>query len=232
METMNSFISEPFRHFSELLLAFLPHLLMAGLILCLGFVAGWLAKIILKRILVLCRLDILADRGGLSGLLSKGGLAEPLSTLLARIAGGVVVFAFFLVALSSMNLKIFDHLIERVFDYLPNVFVAIIIVILGYMLGNFLGRAALIASVNAGMQLSRLFGRVVRYLIFILSVLIALEQLGIGKETVLLAFAILFSGIVLAMAIAFGLGGRDLAREFLEKRLAERPGGDDDIHHL
>jgi len=131
-----------------------------------------------------------------------------------------------------MNLKIFDHLIERVFDYLPNVFVAIIIVILGYMLGNFLGRAALIASVNAGMQLSRLFGRVVRYLIFILSVLIALEQLGIGKETVLLAFAILFSGIVLAMAIAFGLGGRDLAREFLEKRLAERPGGDDDIHHL
>lgn len=143
----------------------------------------------------------------------------------------MVVFAFFLIALSNLNLKVLDHLIERVFDYLPNVFVAIIIVILGYMLGNFFGRAALIASVNAGVQLSRLVGRFVRYLILILATLIALEQLGIGKETVLLAFAILFSGLVLALAIAFGLGGRDLAREFLEKRLKERP-AEDDIQHL
>jgi uncharacterized membrane protein YbhN (UPF0104 family) len=151
--------------------------------------------------------------------------------LLARIVGGVVVFAFLLIALSNLNLAVLDHLIERVFDYLPNVIVAVIIVFLGYTLGNFLGRAALIASVNAGMQFSRLVGRFIRYLIMMLGILIALEQLGIGKETVLLTFAILFSGIVLALAIAFGLGGRNLAREYLEKRFREKP-ADDDIQHL
>ena len=155
----------------------------------------------------------------------------PLSLLLAKIAGGMVVFAFFLIALSNLNLKVLDHLIERVFDYLPNVFVAIIILVIGYMLGNFFGRAALIASVNAGVQLSRLVGCFVRYLIFVLTALIAMEQLGIGKETVLLAFAIVFSGLVLALAIAFGLGGRDLARKYLEKGLrGEEP--EDDFHHL
>jgi small-conductance mechanosensitive channel len=167
----------------------------------------------------------------LSSLLTKGGLREPPSLLLSRFAGGLVVFSFFLIALSILNLKVLDHLIERVFNYLPNVFVTGIIVMLGYMLGNFFGRAALIASVNAGMQLSRLIGRSVRYLIFILTMLIALEQLGIGKESVLLTFAIMFSGIVLAMAIAFGLGGKDLAREYLERKLKDRQ-AEDGIHHL
>ncbi len=231
MDLLDRFINEPFQHVIERLLAFLPHLLMAAVILLIGFVAGWMTKVILRRILVLLKMDTYAERGGLSSLLTKGGLREPLSLLLSRIAGGLVVFSFFLIALSNLNLKVLDHLIERVFDYLPNIFVAGIIVMLGYMLGNFFGRAALIASVNAGMQLSRFVGRCVRILIFTLAVLIALEHLGIGKETVLLTFTILFSGVVLALAIAFGLGGRDLAREFLEKKLRARP-KEDDIHHL
>lgn len=231
MNFLEKFINEPFQHVTERLLAFLPHLLMAAVILLLGFVAGWLVKVILKRVLSLLKLDTYAERSGLSGLLTKGGLKEPLSMLLARIIGGVVVFAFLLIALSNLNLTILDHLIERVFDYLPNVMVAVIIVFLGYTLGNFFGRAALIASVNAGVQFSRLVGRFIRYLIMMLGILIALEQLGIGKETVLLTFAILFSGIVLAMALAFGLGGRDLAREYLEKRFRERS-AEDDIQHL
>lgn len=231
MSLLDRLINEPFQQFIERLLAFLPQLFTAAIILLLGFVAGWLTKSLLKRILMLLKVDGYAERGGVSGLLIKGGLKEPLSLLMAKIAGGMVVFAFFLIALSNLNLKVLDHLIERVFDYLPNVFVAIIILVIGYMLGNFSGRAALIASVNAGVQLSRLVGCFVRYMIFVLTALIALEQLGIGKETVLLAFAILFSGMVLALAIAFGLGGRDLARKYLEKRLGgEAP--EDDFHHL
>jgi len=231
MDVLDRFINQPFHHVTERLLAFLPHLLMAIVILLLGFIAGWLTKVILRRILALLRLDGYAERSGLSGLLTKGGVKEPLSLLLARIAGGVVVFAFLLIALSNLNLAILDHLVEQIFEYLPNVIVAVIILLLGYSLGNFLGRAALIASVNAGVHFSRLVGRFVRYLIIILSLLIALEQLGIGKESVLLTFAILFSGMVLALAIAFGLGGRDLARDYLEKKFREKV-AEDDIQHL
>lgn len=231
MNFLDKFINEPFRHVTERLLAFLPHLLMAVVILLLGFIAGWLTKVVLRRVLALLKVDGHAERSGLSGVLVKGGVKEPLSLLLAKIAGGVVVFAFLLIALSNLNFAVLDHLVEQLFNYLPNVIIAVIIMILGYTLGNFLGRAALIASVNAGVHFSRLVGRFVRYLTMILAILIALEQLGIGKETVLLTFAILFSGVVLAMAIAFGLGGRDLARDYLEKRLGERP-AEDDIQHL
>jgi hypothetical protein len=231
MEFLTSFVGEPLQLLAERTRAFLPQLIMALVILLIGLVAGWLTKLMLRRILRVLRLDSHAERGGLSDLLSRGGVREPPSALLAKIAGSLVVAAFFLIALSSLNLAVLDQLIVRVFNLLPNVFFAVIIVMVGCMLGNFFGRAALIASVNAGVHFSGFAARFVRYLIIGLGTLIALEQLGIGKETVQLAFAILFSGMVLALALAFGLGGRDLAREYLERKLKGSPAGDD-IQHL
>ncbi len=138
---------------------------------------------------------------------------------------------FFLAALNSLEFGIIQDLIERLFRYLPNFLTALVILILAYMLGNFLGRTALIAAVNAGMRISGIIGNAVKYLIYLLGISMALEQLGIGWETVLVSFGIIFSGVVLALAIAFGLGGKDVAREFLERRLGEKS-REDDIHHL
>ncbi len=114
---------------------------------------------------------------------------------------------------------------------LPNVFVAALILLFGYLLGNFFGRAALIASVNAGIRFSGLIGKFVKFTVFILSATMALEQLGIGRETVIIAFAIIFGGIVLALAIAFGLGGRDIAKAYLEKKMKGEE-KKDEISHL
>jgi hypothetical protein len=101
----------------------------------------------------------------------------------------------------------------------------------GYLLSNFLGRAALIASVNAGLKIAGLIGKLVKMTVLILAVTMSLEQLGVGSGTVIIAFAILFGGFVLALSIAFGLGGRDIAKEYLEKKMR----GDekkDEISHL
>lgn len=101
----------------------------------------------------------------------------------------------------------------------------------GYLLSNFLSRDALIAAVNAGLKLSGLIGRFVELIIFLLAVTMALEQLDIGRGTIVIAFAIIFGGIVLALAIAFGLGGRDIAKEYLEKKIRGEE-KKDDISHL
>lgn len=231
MDSFERIFSEPFRTFFDKVLQFLPNLLSAVLILLLGLLAGWLTRMVLNRFFHVVRLDAYAERSGLKMLLARGGLTLPLSNLLARGSGGLVVFVFLLISLDSLDLDIIRNLIERLFNYLPNVFVAAVILLLGGMAGNFLGRAALIAAVNTGFRLSGLVGRFVKYLVYFLSITMAVEQLGIGKETVLLAFAILFSGIILALAIAFGLGGQDAARDYLEKRLGERPSADD-IEHL
>jgi hypothetical protein len=153
------------------------------------------------------------------------------SLLIARIIGGTTVAVFAVIAVQTLSVPAVEMLLERFFLYLPNVFVALLILVVGYLLSNFLARAALIAAVNAGIRLSCLIGRSVRYLVLIFSVTMALEHLGIGRETVLIAFTILFSGIVLAVAIAFGLGGRDVARDYLEKKL-KCDKVEDEIQHI
>ena len=152
-------------------------------------------------------------------LFKKGGIKDSVSVLLSKIIGGITILIFTIISMRALEIPTVELIFERFLLYLPNVFVALLILLLGYLFGNFLGRAALIASVNAGMRVSGLIGRFVKFTVFMLSVTMALEQLGIGRDTVLVAFAIIFGGIVLAFAIAFGLGAKDIAKESLEKKL-------------
>jgi small-conductance mechanosensitive channel len=174
----------------------------------------------------------MSERSGINQIISRSGIKSSLSTLIAKFAGWVIIFAFAIIALDNLRLPAIERLFESFFLYLPNVFIAIIIIIFGLLLGNFFGRAALIASVNAGLKMSGLVGKVVKFSIFVFALSIALEQLGIGKETVVIAFAIVFGGIIFALALAFGLGGRDIAREFLEKKLRGEEEKKDEISHL
>lgn len=231
MNIYERLIDAPARGLLDRILDFLPNILSAALTLFVGFIAGWLTKVILKKILVVVKLDILAEKVGVRRILVKGGIHEPLSSILAKVTGGFIVLAFLVVALSTLNIEVIHRLIEKLFYYLPSIFFAAVIVVIGYILGNFLGRATLIAAVNAGMAMSGLLGNGVKYLVIFIGVSMALEQLGIGRDTVLISYAVVLSGFVLAMAIAFGLGGRDAAKEFIEKKL--KGGQDTDgINHL
>jgi len=145
----------------------------------------------------------------------------------------LVTVLFSVLSLSVMRIPVIDRLLERFLLYLPNIFVALIIMAIGYLFGNFLGRAVLIASVNAGFKFSALLGKAVRTVVMLFSFAMALEQLGIGRSTVIAAFTIVFGGAVLALALAFGLGGQDLARRLLEKRFKKDGDGErDELKHL
>ena len=230
-ELFNRLIAIPLNKFSAKVMEFIPNLFSALLILLLGIVAGWLTKVVLKSFFSIIKLDDYSEKSGVKAVLLKSGLQEPFSLLLARLSGGLVVLVFFLAALNSLEFGLIQNLIEGLIRYIPNILVAMVIFLLGYMFGNFLGRAALIAAVNAGMKISAPISRSVRYLVYLIAVSMALEQLGIGRDTVIVSFGIIFSGVVLAFAIAFGLGGKEVAKEYLERRLAGKP-PDDDISHL
>jgi hypothetical protein len=103
------------------------------------------------------------------------------------------------------------------------------------LIAIFLGQAALIAAVNAQMESARLLGRSVRWFIIILSLTMALYHLGIAEKVIIAAFTIIFGGIVLALSIAFGWGGRELAKDFLERLYRKKEkgeGGQDHISHI
>ncbi|RJQ56793.1 MAG: hypothetical protein C4526_00790 [Nitrospiraceae bacterium] len=224
-------ITEPFQKFYEKVIQFLPSFLTSMFILIVGFVLGFLLKGLLSRFFRVIGLDRVSERSGVIELLKKGGVTEPFSSLLSRVIGWITIVIFAGISMSALQIPTVERLLERFLLYLPNIFVAGLILLFGYLLGNFFGRAALIASVNAGVRFSNLIGKSVKYLILILSATMALEQLGIGKGTIVIAFAIIFGGIVLALAVSFGLGGRDLAKEYLEKkvRCEEKK---DEISHL
>lgn len=224
-------VMEPFDRFIERLLTFLPDIMTAILVLAAGIVLGFILKSLFLRFFHAIKIDRLSERSGAVEMMKKGGVKEPVSAILARLIGWLTVISFVILSLRSLNIPAVERILERFILYLPNLFVAGIIVFLGYFLSNFLGRAALIAAVNAGFKLSGLMARSVKLTIFMLTATMALEQLGIGRETIIIAFAVIFGGVVFALSLAFGLGGRDIAKDFLEKKIRGEE-KKDDITHL
>src|SRR5262249_60783528 len=119
-------------------------------------------------------------------------------------------------------------------SFLPRLLSALLILVVGWLAANFLGQAMLIAAVNAGIHQARLLARATRSVVLLFTVATALVEVGIGRDMVLIAFGVLFGGLVLALALAFGLGGRHLAREILEsgRRREHEPAPQDSITHL
>jgi hypothetical protein len=229
--TFQEIIIEPLKRFYDNVIGFLPNLLTSLLVLVLGVGIAVVMKKVFIKFFKAINLDKLSERFGLADLLKKGGIDEPATFFFARIIGWLIVLTFLIISLRALNVPTIELMLENLSLYLPQVFIAILILFIGYILSNFLGSAVLITCVNAGMKMSGIISKFVRFTVFFFAVTMALEQLGIGKETVLIAFAIIYGGVVLALAIAFGIGGRDAAKEYIDKRLK----GDDEkdeIQHL
>lgn len=234
---MKSFIDriliQPLGEVVQKVVAFLPSLLTGIVVFAVGLVLAWLVKLLVVRIIKLLKLDAAFARSGITEALQKMAVKDTPAKLVGRMFFWLVALIFFVLALSVMRVPVIDQLLERFLLYLPNIFVALIILTIGWLLGNFLGRAALIVSVNAGVKLSSQLSRGVKGIILLFAFVMAFEQLGIGRSTVIAAFTILFGGGVLALALAFGLGGKELARTFLEKRFKKTGDADrDSLKHL
>jgi hypothetical protein len=234
MGILQSIIIEPFEQFYKNVLQFLPNFLTSLLILVIGIILGRVLNTIFLRIFRAIGLDKFSERSGVVDLIRKGGIKDSVSALLAKAVRWITVIIFAIIALRALEIPTIEGLFEKFLLYLPNVFVAATILLFGYLLGNFFGRAALIASVNAGIKIAGVIGKFVKFTVFLLAATMALEQLGIGKETIVIAFAIIFGGVVLALAIAFGLGGKDTAKQYIEKKIKGETEEEkkDEISHL
>jgi len=228
---MDNIFLEPFKRFIQKIAGFLPNLLTSIIIIGLGFLVALVVKRGVTKASIFLKIDRLSDKIGLEQILKRCGIRGTLSGVIGKAAFWVVLISFVIMGLDSLKMLAVENLLEAFWLYLPNVIVSVIIVVAGYLLGNFLGRAALIASVNAGLALAGLIGKFVKFTVFIMSATMALELLGIGKDTVLIAFAIVFGGVVLALSLAFGFGGRDAAKDYIDRMLKEK-NDEDDISHI
>ena len=228
-------ISEPLRALWEKLGSFVPQLALSLAIVAVGLLAAWLLKKAIHSLLRAMNFDRLASRLGLATAVERVGSFRSPSFLVTQLVQWVVVLVAFLLGLVMLDTTITRNLVSRLLDTLPNLLVAAFILLLGAIISRFLARGVLLACVNVGMRSASVIAGLVRFLVMALAVVAALELLGIGRMTVLVAFGIVFGGVVVALALAFGLGGRDLARDLLEGQLRERrkEGREEEgVHHL
>jgi hypothetical protein len=203
---------------------FVPALLGALVILFAGYL---LAKLIEKgttRVLRRVRLNEILERGGVMHAVERSGSHVNPARVVANLLFWFVMFAVLLVAANALGLESLANVFSELVSYIPSVIAAIVIVIVGIVLGGFLG--GLIMASAGALHGGPTLARVGRGGVIVLAVFMSLQELGIASDIVTTAFAILFGAVALAMALAFGLGNRELAaevtREWYERYRAER----------
>lgn len=213
---------------------FLPNLLAMLVILAFGILLAKLLRIVLVKFLVVVKFDNWSDRMGFTTLMRKGDLWLKPSAVLGAIIFWMLVIVTLMIGLSALQIVAIDNLVGQFFSYLPRVFSAAMILVVGYVVASFVSRALLIAAVNAGYHYARLLAEAVRVLLMLMILAMVMEQLQIATSIVLAAFSIMFGGIVVALAIAFGVGGIGTAKRIIEREIDEnRPNkAQDDIEHI
>ena len=223
----DSAILDPLRRFVDQALTFLLHNLLAMVVVLLvGVLAAYAVRAALTVLLRLLGFDRFGERHGLSAALQGAGIARSPTVVASRLAFWLVMVVFLVLSLAALNIAPMNDLVSRLFIFLPQLLAALVILVLGYVVGVFLQRAALLAAVNAGLPRARVLAGAVQVLVLLFTAAMALEQVGIGRNIVLAAFSVAFGSVGLAAALAFGYAARDLARSVLERHLsgADREG--------
>jgi len=195
--------------------SFLPNLLGALLILVVGWVVSRIVRSITTRALHRLGLDRAADRVRLTETLRLAGTTEVPSRIAGRFLYWLLMLVFLLSAVDMLGLSAVTSTIDRLIGYLPNVFAAVVIIVVGLVIGRF--ARGLVSSgaavVNVG-QAARL-GTVVNGIIVLVLSVLAIEQLGIATELLVTLIAVLLGAACLTMGFAFALGARQLVAHIL-----------------
>jgi uncharacterized membrane protein len=198
---------------------YLPRLVVLLIIAFIGWLIAYLLKVLVRSILRLTKFHKLSENTGATRLLNQASL--PSSTeLLSRFVFWVAWIGFVLLGFSVLGIVGLEEYTARFFLFLPRLFVALVILFFGLLGASFFSRAALLAAVNADFRSSRLLSISIRIIISIFALSMVFEVLGVGEATILITFGTVFGAVMLGLAIAFGIGGKDLAREFLERKLS------------
>ncbi len=203
----------------ERLLAIVMGLCVMLLLVALGLIVGWLARWAVIRLARAVGFDRHTERWGLATALNRAGILRTPSDLLGTLCFWAIFIFFASLGIDSLGFPGANGATAFLLAFLPPLFAAVLIVVVGWLVANFVSQGLLIAAVNAGLPEARLLARAAHWGVLLFACATALTHLGIGKEMVLVAFGITFGGLVLALALAFGLGGRSLARDLLARRL-------------
>ncbi len=199
------------------ILSFLPRVLMTLALLIIGWGVAKLLRRLALRVFRLIHLDEMAEKAGLDDVLLQGGVRFTTATILANAIYWLILFAILLALLNTLGLGAAAGLVDRIVFYIPNVVLAVMILVFGTLFARFVGGAAFTYLSNIGSTAAEPISAVAKYAVLFFVLSLAFEQLAIQSQILIAGFQIAFGSACLALALAFGLGGRDWAANVLER---------------
>ena len=224
-------VSEATNRIAAGVAAFMPGVVALIVILAIALVLATVARQVLVRALKGLDFDRRAGQWGLH-VLADWTPSQSISSLVARVVQWTILVFGLLIGLTALDAAIPSRFALSVLEYVPHVIAALIVLVIGTVAAQFLSRAVLIGAVNMHIQSARLLSLIVRWLLLVVAMSMALEQLGIGRQILVLAFGILFGGIVLATALAVGLGAKDAVGRAIDRQIQDPPKSDHHVDHV
>ncbi len=208
---------EPVRAFLLQIAGFLPRLALAIGVLIAGWLLAKFAMFAIVRGLRAINFNVLTERAGLDGFLHQGGIETDTTGILGLLVYWLVILAALIIGFNSMGLTYITGLLGQVVLFVPKVIVALLILAFGAYFARFVGNAVIAYCKNVNLQDSAVLGKLAQYAIMTFVVLIALDQVNVGGDIVRQSFLIILAGVVFALALAFGLGGKAAAAELIDR---------------
>ena len=208
-----------------------PRLTALLLILLLTAALALLLRLALRRFLRGVNFDRAVANWGFPQL-AAWAPQRSATLLVSRAVFWLVLLLGALLGISVLDPGLTSLLVARIFAYVPNLFAALLVFVIGTLAARFLARSVLISAVNLRIHSARLLSVGVKWLIMLVAGAMALEHLGIGGQIVTVSFAILFGGIVLTMALAVGLGSKDMVSRSWEQQERAEDAPEDHLQHL
>ena len=208
---------EPLRMFLRQAAEFLPRLAIALVVFIVGWILAKVARFAIVKGLRAVNFHVVTQRAGLDGFFKDGGIRTDTTEIIALIVYWLVILGALVVGFNSLGLVYVTDLLGRVILFVPKVLVALLVLAFGAYFARFIANAVTAYCKNVHMQDAELLGRLAQYAILTFVILIALDQVNIGGDIVRQSFLIILAGLVFALALAFGLGGKEWAAELLER---------------
>lgn len=208
---------EPAREILLQIAAFLPKLALAIGVLIAGWLLAKFARFAVVKALRAVNFNVLTERAGLDSFLSQGGIQTDTTGIFGMLVYWLLILAALIIGFNGMGLTYIPGLLGEVVRFVPKVAVALLILAFGAYFARFIGNAVLAYCRNISIQDAEVLGKLAQYAVMTFVVLIALDQVNVGGDIVRESFLIFLAGIVFALALAFGLGGKDAAAELIDR---------------
>lgn len=216
MEWLTFVVVDPVKAMLIKVWSYVPSLAGAIIILVVGWLVAKLIEALVVRMLKSVRLDMASDKAGITNVLAQGEIKLSLSELIGVVIYWIVTLVVIATALNALNLSIAAELVSRLVGYVPNILAAIFILVIGSFLATFVSTIVRTSANNAGIGTAKLLAKITQAVITIFAVIVAIEQLGIASALIVLAVNIILISIGMSIALAFGLGCKDIAGKFIQ----------------